>query len=336
MSVEPISLSIGAVALVSVFTTCVECFEYIDATKSCGRNLELLAIKFAIEKTRFLIWGDSVGLSSTDNRTRSTKLDSPLCRPIVEQTLNCIQLLFTDTRELTERYGLKPSDSQETASAGKPSSGFKGSSQFRVSYDRFMARIQANQQQIPAPKKVRWVIRDKKKFGCEDTRQLINGLEAITDSLELAAIRQTRIREELDSVEDLEDLGIIAEASAQSNKEWSDAASVVLENSTVADSHPERIHEWASPQPWLRTDRTMITQNQHRSKLFEVIDSMLEAPVAKPSASYRATLARKQKSWAFIPSRQRTQELKLAAALMPADCTDAAYQGRNADRLVLS
>ncbi|KAL8929516.1 MAG: hypothetical protein Q9208_001185 [Pyrenodesmia sp. 3 TL-2023] len=209
MPIEPISLSIGAVALVSVFTTCVECLEYIDAAKSCGRDLELLAMKFAIEKTRFLIWGDSVGLSSVDDRTRSTKLDSPLCRPIVEQTLNCIRLLFTDTHELTERYGLKPSDSREAASAGKPSSGFKGSSQLRVSYDRFMARIQANQQQIP----------------------LINGLEAITDSLELAAIRKSRIREELDSVEDLEDLGIIAEASAQSNKEWSDAASVILENS---------------------------------------------------------------------------------------------------------
>ncbi|KAI4264937.1 MAG: hypothetical protein L6R38_009753 [Xanthoria sp. 2 TBL-2021] len=161
MAVEPISLFIGAIALVSVFTTCVECFEYIDATKSCGRDLELLAIKFAIEKTRFLIWGDSVGLSSADDRTRSTKLDSPLCRPIVEKTLNCIRLLFTDTHELTERYGLKPSDFQETAPAGKPSSGFKGSSQLRVSYDRFMTRIQANHQQVCASKKVRWAIRDK-------------------------------------------------------------------------------------------------------------------------------------------------------------------------------
>ncbi|KAI4178721.1 MAG: hypothetical protein LQ346_007353 [Caloplaca aetnensis] len=269
MPVEPISLSIGAVALVSVFTTCVECFEYIDATKSCGRDLELLAIKFAIEKTRFLIWGESVGLSSNDDKARSTKLDSPLCRPIVEQTLNCIRLLFTDTHELSERYGLKPSDSQETALAGKPSSGFKGSSQLRVSYDRFMARMQANQQQVCASQKVRWAIRDKRKFGClvEDTRQLINGLEAITDSLEMAAIRKARIKEELDSVDDLEDLGIVAEASAQINKEWSDAASAVLENSTVADSHHERIREWALEGPF---------SGLYRSSKIANLDSILK------------------------------------------------------------
>ncbi len=170
-------------------------------------------------------------------------------------------MFFIDTHELSERYGLKPSHSKRTASAGKPSSGFKGSSQLRVSYDRFMARIQENQQQLHASKKVRWAIRDRRKFGClvEDTRQLINGLEAITDSLEMAAIRKACIKEELDSVEDLEDLAIIAKASAQSNKDWSDAASAVLENSIAADSHNGAIHEWNPPIPWYRPGRGMIT-----------------------------------------------------------------------------
>ncbi|KAL8895578.1 MAG: hypothetical protein Q9207_008111 [Kuettlingeria erythrocarpa] len=314
MPVEPISLSVGAVALVSVFTTCVECFEYIDATKSCGRDLELLATKFDIEKARFLIWGDSVGLSSNDDEARSTKLDSPLCRPIVEQTLNCIQLLFTDTQELSERYGLKPSEFPNTVSAGEPSCGFKRSSRFRVSYDRFKARIQANQQQVCASKKVRWAIRDRKKFGClvEDTRQLINGLEAITDSLEMAAIRKACIKDELDSVEDLEDLDIIAEASAQSNKEWSDAASAVLENNTVADSHNERIREWVLPPPWLR--------------------STLEADMAalefegylEQFASCGAIPAGSENSSASMSSRRKALELHRAASSMQADCAGAA------------
>lgn len=130
-------------------------------------------------------------------------------------------------------------------------------------------------------------------------------------------------------MEDLGDLGTIAEASAQSNKEWSDAASVVLENSTVGDSHNDRIHGWDSRPPWLRSDSRTIIHDQHLS---EVLDSILEDYLAKHSASYRVTLARERKSLVSTSSRLRAHELMNAASI-GADCIEAEYQGRRTDRL---
>ena len=117
---EPVSISIGAVGLVTLLTTCVECFEYIDAAKSCGRDMELLTTKFAIEKARLLIWGESVGILSTP--AGNTKVESPHVRPIVEQILNCIRMLFEDTNALTARYGLKPVEDSASSLAltGRP------------------------------------------------------------------------------------------------------------------------------------------------------------------------------------------------------------------------
>ncbi|KAI4221581.1 MAG: hypothetical protein L6R36_006801, partial [Xanthoria steineri] len=101
---EPVSLSIGAVGLMALLKTCVECFEYIDAAKTYGRNLELLTTKFAVEQARLLIWGESVGISST-NPTANNRVETPHVRPVVEQILNCIRMLFEDTNALTVRYG---------------------------------------------------------------------------------------------------------------------------------------------------------------------------------------------------------------------------------------
>ncbi|KAL9629526.1 MAG: hypothetical protein Q9204_005221 [Flavoplaca sp. TL-2023a] len=238
---EPVSVSIGAVGLVALLTTCVECFEYIDAAKSCGRDLELLTTKFAIEKARLLIWGKSVGILSSTTTTTS-KVESSHVRPIVEQILNCIRMLFEDTNTLTARYGLEPAEpSGTTQSVALPL-------RLKASYIRFKSRINQTQKQTSTTKTTKWAIRDKRQFTSfvEDIHQFINGLEAITDSIDMANKRAVLIREELSTVEDPEDLKLIAEACADANQQWSDAASEALGASVCGASNYERIREWMS------------------------------------------------------------------------------------------
>ncbi|KAL9630209.1 MAG: hypothetical protein Q9204_004834 [Flavoplaca sp. TL-2023a] len=252
---EPVSLSIGAVGLVALLTTCVECFEYIDAAKSCGRDLELLTTKFAIEKVRLLIWGESVGIlsSTTTTTTTTSKVESPHVRPIVEQILNCIRMLFEDTNALTARYGLRPTD--DVASSSLALTGPSDSTQhvalslrLKASYIRFKSRVDQTQQQTSTTKKTKWAIRDRQKFTSfvEDIHQFINGLEAITDSIDMATKRAVLIREELSTVEDPEDLKLITEACADGNQQWSDAASEALGSSVCGESNYQRIREWMS------------------------------------------------------------------------------------------
>lgn len=141
---EPASLTVGTVTLVSLLTTCVECFEYIDTAKSCGRDLELLKTKFAVEKARLLIWGDSVGLSST-NTARCNTIEAPRFRPIVEQILDCIRLLFDDTDALATRYGLKPTSNDASLSITANASDHQGLPlRLKASYGRFRSRIEDN------------------------------------------------------------------------------------------------------------------------------------------------------------------------------------------------
>ncbi|KAL8878734.1 MAG: hypothetical protein Q9215_001851 [Flavoplaca cf. flavocitrina] len=255
---EPVSLTIGAVGLVTLLTTCVECFEYIDAAKSCGRDLELLTTKFAIEKARLRIWGESVGILSTT--AGNTRVESPHVRPIVEQTLNCIRMLFEDTNVLTAKYGLKPTRN----GVSSPSLGLTGPSgttqsvalplRLKASYIRFKSRIDQTKKQTSTTKKTKWAIRDKQKFMTfvGDIHQLINGLEAITDSVEMAAKRAVLIREELSTVEDLEDLKLIVEACEDGNQTWSDGASEALGASVRGECNYERIREWMSALPMPR------------------------------------------------------------------------------------
>ncbi|KAL8901197.1 MAG: hypothetical protein Q9192_000674 [Flavoplaca navasiana] len=249
---EPVSVSIGAVGLVALLTTCVECFEYIDAAKSCGWDLELLTIKFAIEKARLLIWGESVGILSTT--AGNTRVESPHVRPIVEQTLNCIRMLFEDTNALTANYGLKPTGN-DVSSPSLALTGPSGTTQsvalplrLKASYIRFKSRIDQTKKQTSTTKKTKWAIRDKQKFiyFVEDIHQLINGLEAITDSVDMATKRAAFIKEELSTVEDPEDLKLITEACADRNQQWSEAASTALGSSVCGASNHNRIKEWMS------------------------------------------------------------------------------------------
>ncbi|KAI4088321.1 MAG: hypothetical protein LQ339_008718 [Xanthoria mediterranea] len=247
---EPVSLSIGAVGLMALLKTCVEYFEYVDAAKTYGRNLELLTTKFAVEQARLLIWGELVGISFT-NPTGSNRVETPHVRPIVEQILNCIRMLFEDTNALTVRYGLKCTDNEAPSSALLLAGPFDSAGltqRLKASYVRFKSRIESNHKQTSTANKAKWAIRDEKKFTSlvEDIHQLIDGLESVTNSAEIATKRAALIWEELSTVEDHEDLRLIEEATADGNQQWSDAASLALGASVCGASSHDRIGDWMS------------------------------------------------------------------------------------------
>ncbi|KAL8643892.1 MAG: hypothetical protein Q9226_008053 [Calogaya cf. arnoldii] len=163
-------------------------------------------------------------------------------------------MLFEDTNALAARYGLK----QVSSDASSPSSALIGPSgsiqsvdlplRLKASYIRFKSRIDQKHKQTSTTKKTRWAIRDKQKFMSlvEDIHQFIDGLEAITDSVEMATKRAALVREELSTVEDPEDLRLIVEACAVGNQQWSDAASVALDASACGAFNYHHIEDWMS------------------------------------------------------------------------------------------
>ena len=59
---ESIGFGISIVALASLFSTCVECFDYFRLGQAFDRDFEILLVQLDLEKFRLLNWGNSVGI----------------------------------------------------------------------------------------------------------------------------------------------------------------------------------------------------------------------------------------------------------------------------------
>ncbi len=240
---EAAGLTVGAIALASLFTTCVQCFDCVQLTRTYGRDHELLITKLEVEKTRLLIWGDAVGIFDTQGSNRDARLDCPHIQPILERTLNCILLIFTDTEKLRKRYGAIPEEEQSTAlSANRMNI-------FRASFTTFQARVQDLQQQASLQSKIRWAIHDRDKFTTmvSDLRQFIDGLRNITDSSGVREVEHRMVGAEIERLPQIASLGLIQEACADEHSDWSEAASLRLGQS-VTTGQDQDVVEWLNRQ----------------------------------------------------------------------------------------
>ena len=57
---EPIGLAIGVVGLAGLFSTCVECMDYISLGRDYGKDYELSLMKTILLKARLNAWGESL------------------------------------------------------------------------------------------------------------------------------------------------------------------------------------------------------------------------------------------------------------------------------------
>ena len=62
-------LTLSAISVVAVFSTCIDCFNIVAAAKDFGHDYELLCTALSIQKLRLFLWGESVGLASRNGRS---------------------------------------------------------------------------------------------------------------------------------------------------------------------------------------------------------------------------------------------------------------------------
>lgn len=211
-------------------------------------NIHILrpVIQFSLQRTRFGLWGESVGLIPNPNDGRclpyNENIDRRDIRPGVESILNNIRLLLQEADRVDERYGLKI-----ISGRGSDISTSIGLNIFKDSFERFKSRIKKNQKQKSAWKVTRWAIHDATKFESLINRleKYVDGLEKLTDSL---GRLEKRLREEIDSISDVQSLRLLRDASSSyrnsSQNDISDAASrrltrvseTILETQTQASS----------------------------------------------------------------------------------------------------
>ncbi|EXJ66656.1 uncharacterized protein A1O5_10327 [Cladophialophora psammophila CBS 110553] len=224
--VEPISLTVGAVALASLFSLCVQCFDLIEVGKNLGSDCELLLTRLSIEKRRLMIWGEAVGILRPDE-DREPLLDKPETRELVKRILENLQSLFHEADSLKSIYGLEKTPGTQ----GSLNMVVEGSTACSYSFEssplvQFQARFTEYSRKAGLRAKAKWAIRDSKKFSAlvQKLKDLLDGLGHITTSTRTVIRRDQLIRQETESIPDLNMLRAIE--STCSDSDWKSYASI--------------------------------------------------------------------------------------------------------------
>jgi hypothetical protein len=224
---EVVGLSLSAIALASLFKTCVECFEYYEATRDAEEDLKTILVRLDLEKTRLLIWGDQVGILKTIEQGRNRYLD---------QFDERLQPVFKDLRRLLTKsdgsrdvYGRILRRQQDNA-IGMIRDDLSRSSNrlFVFAWDEFRRKFNPNTNTIL---RIRWAITGKRQF-----ELLILEVRGLIDSLnQLIAVPRDIVDNivcrEITLVDDLTSLRLVEAASEGVYGNWAERASVVIEQS---------------------------------------------------------------------------------------------------------
>jgi ubiquitin-protein ligase len=228
---EVAGLALGAVGILGIFSTCVECFDIVDAGRNHSKDLEQLSAlvssmtglfalmltsstQLALERLRFCIWGQTVGLAPRHDRSRApydTILDRPDIRPVVEETLFNIKSLLDDAGLVIERYKASGDTSKNAVVQAHA-----GLELFRAPFEQFKLRIRKQQKDASTWKVTRWAIHDAKAYNNTISRlqQFVDGLEKVTSSTHLAEQR-AKLQEEIENISNVESLELLRDASSK-------------------------------------------------------------------------------------------------------------------------
>ena len=110
--------ALGVVGLVGLFGTCIQCIDLFEVGKAQSGSLDILSTKLDNQKVLFLVWGESVGLTTEEGSGRPIDRMSDTIRERVASTITQIYKLFQETEKLKLQYSLEvdqsPTESSET------------------------------------------------------------------------------------------------------------------------------------------------------------------------------------------------------------------------------
>ncbi|RAR02635.1 hypothetical protein DDE82_005723 [Stemphylium lycopersici] len=168
----------------------------IGAAKPVGEDYQILATKLDIQKTLLLLWGRRLKLF--DSEKCDPRLNDPTIATQIEQGLPCIRFLLQDSEKLQQRYGVKPSEINEsvevsTAVRDRLMSEFRNmkislkarhssppTRSSMIACASYYVLLKSERLHSNA-NKIKWVIKDKERFG--NLIGFISGLIADLDRL---------------------------------------------------------------------------------------------------------------------------------------------------------
>ena len=223
-------LAIGAVGLTALFTTCIDAFHIVLTAHEFGEDYEVLCADLAIQRLRFCLWGETVGLVSRGSLTPPSPLpalEDPEIKPTVMQALQAIQYLLREANRVRDRFSFLPRSSRQLTL-------------FRDTFNQFSLRANLRKNQASLANVTKWALyaRDKLQERTERLKSLIDGLEKVSESLGVLDLQRRRMQAEIECLDDVNSLRLVRDASAHSQQGFSDTASqrlLVLETASAME-----------------------------------------------------------------------------------------------------
>jgi hypothetical protein len=203
---EPAGLTIGVVGLASLFSTCMECFDYIQLGRTFGKDYGKCLLRLDAAKLRFSRWGEATGIASTSQVNDRLAVSEPDFR-LAESLLQQIQDSFEDTEKISRRY-------QKHAVLNSPTSDalvvydekIDLSPQDLQIHSQLRAIASRRQKTTGLVQKTRWALYEKKKLDAMIS-DITEFIDKLVDLFPDAKESQTPLCEnELSSIGDAEDL----------------------------------------------------------------------------------------------------------------------------------
>lgn len=169
---ETAGLMIGAVSLTAIFTTCVDCFEYVQLGRNFGKDYQRSLLKLDIAKLRLSRWANAADES---HNQYEVSVGTPAEAQKVEEILEEIVACFADAERVSQRFKTKSNDSIELQIYDsdmdlKPS--------LRTMHDKMCDLALRRQRRSTVRQKTAWALYEKKYFDrlISDVVQLVEGL----------------------------------------------------------------------------------------------------------------------------------------------------------------
>lgn len=233
---EAAGLAIGVVGIIGTFKDAIDLFNLFQSAKNYRQEYHLLETKLDIEKTLLLQWAARVRLLQPDYDER---LDDETTGAVICRSLECIQGLLSDTKQLKERYGLTKLPSVGFNAAGRSDqipriSDVRMHSFIRDFNALRLARTDIKTTVSSVKEQVCWAIQDQQKFTklIGELDYFVDKLNSIVPAHEGNAARISgkiaMAQQDLEMIRDLRQLKSVIEASIGLNDVIADSAEQTL------------------------------------------------------------------------------------------------------------
>lgn len=211
---EAAGLTVGVIGLASLFTTCIECIDYISLARNQGQDYEKFIWKLDLLKARLRAWGESLLVTQEGNENAALRDRWREEQDTVGNCLVGIKSILEDARQMDSRYGRKPLPPDQR-SASSPQE--RRPNPFRQIETSIKAKIGLRQVNISASKMTCWAARGKKKSDSiiTDLSFYMGGLEALSDRLQVSGLRQRFLEAEVQTVTNTDGNHLMNQASKQ-------------------------------------------------------------------------------------------------------------------------